>query len=293
MGFTSDITNRIDGKKYLISTAGDKKDGGWQTAVLKYKLFGIPDLLHPAMFIEAPDEEHARQVHSRVEKIVSELPSNEWEAAKWELFKQIMDKAFPDPDVSTHETSRSTGMGGWPDFRGVSNTEEVLCEKARAITLLIEMDWETGITLAAGFKENPEYSEVRLGEGQARRVRAEAVAVLLRMVDETAFAFLDSEKRATLMAELVACVTDMLANKGGLPASEFTELLCERYAEYAHFRKWVADVNEAQKNTLLGEYANKIGAIVNIERHAAFNAMLINLHLRSFERWELKELLLG
>jgi hypothetical protein len=52
MGFASDITNRIDGKKYLISTAEDKK-GGWQTAVLKYRLFGIPDLLHPAMFIGA------------------------------------------------------------------------------------------------------------------------------------------------------------------------------------------------------------------------------------------------
>jgi hypothetical protein len=41
MGYTSDITNRIDGKKCLISTAEDKKDG--QTGVLKYRLFGIPD----------------------------------------------------------------------------------------------------------------------------------------------------------------------------------------------------------------------------------------------------------
>jgi hypothetical protein len=80
MGFTSNITNRIDGKKYLISTAEDKK-GGWQTAVLKHRLFGIPDLLHPAIFIGAPDEEYARQVHARVEQIVAELPLTEWESA--------------------------------------------------------------------------------------------------------------------------------------------------------------------------------------------------------------------
>lgn len=91
MGHTSDIRNRIDGKKYLISTAADKNGRGWQTAVLKRKLFGIPDLLHPAMFVGALDEEHARQVHARVERIVAELPSSEWESAKWELVKEALD----------------------------------------------------------------------------------------------------------------------------------------------------------------------------------------------------------
>jgi hypothetical protein len=57
-----------------------KKDGGWQTAVLKYRMFGVPDLLHPAMFIGALDEERAREVHAGVERIVSELPPSEWEA---------------------------------------------------------------------------------------------------------------------------------------------------------------------------------------------------------------------
>lgn len=99
MGYTSDITNRIDGKKYLISTAQDKKGGGWQTAVFKWRLFGIPDLFHPAMFIGAPDEEHARQVHARVEEIVAELPPTEWESTKRQLFGEILDKAFPHPHL--------------------------------------------------------------------------------------------------------------------------------------------------------------------------------------------------
>src|SRR6266852_3677696 len=121
MGYTSDITNRIDGKKYLISTAQDKKGGGWQTAVLKHRLFGIPDLLHPAMFIGAPDEEHARQVHARVEEIVAELPSSEWESAKWGLFGEVLDKAFPEPDVSTHPVLPDTRGADWSVFHGVPN----------------------------------------------------------------------------------------------------------------------------------------------------------------------------
>jgi len=85
MGYTSDITNRIDRKKYLISTAADKDGRAWQTAVLKRRLFGIPDLLHPSMFIGALDAEHARQIHARVEKIVAELPSSEWEALRYSV----------------------------------------------------------------------------------------------------------------------------------------------------------------------------------------------------------------
>jgi hypothetical protein len=74
MGFTSDITNKVNGKKYLISTAEDKHAGGWQVAVFERKLFGVPNLLHPAMFVGALDEEHARLVHAQVEEIVATLP---------------------------------------------------------------------------------------------------------------------------------------------------------------------------------------------------------------------------
>ena len=108
MGYTSEVTNRIDGKKYLISTAADKNGRGWQTAVLKLGLFGIPDLIHPAMFIGALDEEHARQVHARVEEIVAELPLTEWESTKWQLFEEILDNAFPEADSSTHEAQMAT-----------------------------------------------------------------------------------------------------------------------------------------------------------------------------------------
>jgi hypothetical protein len=90
MGYTSNIKNAINGKRYLVSTAEDH-DGGWQTAVFERKIFGISNPLHPAMFTGAPDEEQARLVHARVEAIVAQLPPTEWETAKWELVKEVMD----------------------------------------------------------------------------------------------------------------------------------------------------------------------------------------------------------
>jgi hypothetical protein len=108
MGYLSKIRNRIDGRKYLISTASDEDGSGWQTAVLKRRLLGIPDFRHPAMFVGALDEEHARQVHARVERIVAELPPTEWESEKWKLFGEIVDSGFSEADVSAHETQMAT-----------------------------------------------------------------------------------------------------------------------------------------------------------------------------------------
>lgn len=205
-GYTSDITNRIDGKKYLISTAQDKKGGGWQTAVLKHRLFGIPNLFHPAMFIGAPDEEHARQVHARVEEIVAELPCSEWESAKWELFREILDKAFPEPGASAHTVLPNTEGADWSVFHGVPNIAEVLLKKAGVIARLIEIHWDQGIDLASEFKMNSEYPKVGLGQDQMRRVRAETAVVFLRMIDEIAFGVLETEQRDKLMEGLKICV---------------------------------------------------------------------------------------
>jgi hypothetical protein len=190
-----------------------------------------------------------------------------------------------------NESLPDVGGADWSDFRGIPNTKEVLGEKAAVIAALIEMDCDGGITFASTCKEKPGYAEVRVGEEQVRRVRVEAALVLLRLVDEIAFGVLGSEERGALMGDLEVRVADMLDRKGGVSAAEFAKLRCERFAEYAHYRKWVNDENEGQKNALLWEYAKKIGAIVNIEQDALFNAILTNLLLRSFERWNLQELL--
>jgi hypothetical protein len=465
MGYTSNIKNRIDGKKYLISTAEDKKGGGWQTAVLKHRLFGIPDLLHPAMFVGALDEEHARQVHARVEKIVAELPSSEWESAKWELVNEVLDATQgldreSSPDLSTlailrgqaaeailsaltrdqplavyapefetrlgeykeegardlvrmgyrlrlaefkvmrgqdfvplgqvdeilrsdrsstekieaiaqyldthdavglgdpvrlyilspfeqlckafdelvegamksnpmppdeldsqfevyarliaygyvykvaedlvgqgipgsgSEPEENKGSQAWASFHGKPNTKEVLCDKARLVARLIEMDWDKGLVIAAMMKDNSDVPEVRLGEEEARCVLVETGALLIRIVDEIAFGTLTPETREVFMDELEISVGRALESKG-VELTEFARVLAERMSEYSRYRKWVAGENEATKDTLFWEYSKKIGAIVNIEEHLFFTVGLTNFLLRSLERWELKELLAG
>jgi hypothetical protein len=477
MGYTSDIRNRIDGKKYLISTAEDKKAGGWQTAVLKHRLFGIPDLLHPAMFVGAVDEEHARQVHARVERIVAELPSSEWEGAKWELVTEVLDatQSFDresGPDLSTLailrgqaaeailsaltrdqqlsvyapefetrlgeykqegardlvrmgyrlrlaefnvmggqdfvplgqvdeilrsgrsstekieavaqylDTHDAVGLGDpvrlyilspfeqlckafdelvegvmksnpmpsdeldsqfevyarliaygyvykvaedlvgqrvagsesesqtavpelerslpeenkgsqlWASFHNKPNTKEVLCEKARLVARLIEMDWDKGLVIAARMKDTSDVPEVRLGEEEARRVLVETAALLIRIVHEIAFGALSPETREVFMDELEISLGRALESKG-VELTEFASVLAERISEHSRYRKWVAGENEPTKDTLFWEYAKKIGAIVNIEEHLFFTLELTNLLLRSLERWGLKELLAG
>lgn len=91
MGFTSEIVNKANGKRYLISTAEDKQSGGWQTAVFERKQFGLPHLFHPDMFLGAFDRDHARQVHSHVEEIVATLAPTEWQSAKWKFVKDTLD----------------------------------------------------------------------------------------------------------------------------------------------------------------------------------------------------------
>jgi hypothetical protein len=65
-----------------------------------------------------------------------------------------------------------------------------------------------------------------------------------------------------MTAERTSRSTRRLLEGRGLTASEFATPLCERYAEYVHYREWLAERGYPLKNTVLGEYANKIGAIV-------------------------------
>ncbi len=153
MGYTSDITNKLNGKKYLISTAEDKRAGGWQIAVLERKLFGVPNLLHPAMFVGALDEEHARLVHAQVEEIVATLPPAEWQSAKWSLVNGVLDAT----DVSQPESNA--------DLRALAR----MGEPARAIMMALARDDSLPLDATdleaqlASFHEEESRGLVRLG----------------------------------------------------------------------------------------------------------------------------------
>jgi hypothetical protein len=309
MGFTSDITNKVNGKKYLISSAEDKRAGGWQISVFERKLFGIPNLFHPAMFLGALDGKHARLVHAHVEEIVAILPPAEWQSAKWGLVDNVLD-AMDVSHPESNATLRPQGNHGepgnaelgmqappeesdghtWATFHGKPNTDIVLCEKAKAVTSLIELLWDAGLVLAAPFTDSLDGPQVRLGEEEARRVLAETAVFLIRIVDESPFGALNPEERDTFMDELDICVGRALENKG-VELRFFADLLSQRLPEYAQYRKWIPEGNESPKDTLFWEFGKKIGAVIGLQEHAGFNVELGLLLLKGVNTWELPELL--
>ena len=222
MGYLSKITNRIDGKKYLVSTASDKDGRGWQTAVLKRRLFGIPDLLNPAMFVGALDEEHARQVHAHVERIVAELPSTEWESEKWKVFEEMLDKTFPEADVSTDEAQMAT-LTGQERSRFFSRLTP-----ASAFRLGTEAEEDLLIVLAAGIIRlalDDEMTEI-LAEGEKPSEEKkglfafEKITFDLFCIGRFAFTEHTAQKRDTFMEDLGYAVGALLCRIAGFDLNE-------------------------------------------------------------------------
>ena len=76
-GFVSKFKNQFSKKKYLISTAYDKK-GYWSSGVFTINLLGIPDLFHPLVSIIRNNQDEAKNVHSQLARIVETFPEIEW-----------------------------------------------------------------------------------------------------------------------------------------------------------------------------------------------------------------------
>lgn len=293
MGFTSDITNRIDGKKYLISTAEDKKDGGWQTAVLKHRLFGIPDLLHPAMFIGAPDKEHAREVHARVEKIVAELPLSEWESAKWELFEEILDDVFPEIAVSAPD-SEGTVLTAIERARFFSllstDAESRLDDQAKQDSLVIVS--AAGVIRLALDGAAAEFiaPEVKQPSDEKKGMFAfEQMAFALYCIGRFAFTDATLKKRDAFMNELVVSVGALLWQIAAIDiaANRFEDFFItecnQRVEEYAAY-SWQEGEDSPAANTVGWQHGKKLLQIVTPEKHALKVAALGNIALRNVER---------
>lgn len=292
MGFTSDITNRLDGKKYLISTAEDKK-GGWQTAVLKYRLFGIPDLLHPAMFIGAPDEEYARQVHARVENIVAELPLSEWESAKWELFGEILDTAFPEADVSAHD-AQGTALTAAERLRFFSrlspDAASRLGNEAKQDSLVIVM--AAGVIRLALEDTVTEFIDPEGKQTSDERkglLAFEQITFALHCVGRFAFADATVKKREGFMDDLVFSVGALLWQIAAFDVEVnrfevfFIAEYNQRADEYAAY-SWQEVKDSPAANTVGWQHGKKLLQIVTPEKDAFKVAALGNIALRSVER---------
>lgn len=276
MGFTSDITNKINGKKYLISTTlVEKKSGIWETAVLQRMLLGIPNMLCPLIRIGARNELQAQLAHRRTKEIVEQLNPTDWNSAKLAL-------------VNDDEYVCAAEHQPWEYFRGKPNTNTVLEEKARVVSELITMASNTSVELASALIDNK--PELRLGDEEARQALAETIVFLISVVDRLAIQFLDSEKRDTFMQILTINLAKVLKEKG-VNLDFFQKLLDKRHEEYSYYQEWIPKENEAAKGTLFWEFAKKITVASNISPNALFNVALTNALLKDILDWKLNDLL--
>jgi hypothetical protein len=161
-------------------------------------------------------------------------------------------------ELERHDPQEEDDALHWDIFHGKPNTEVVLCEKAKVVTSLIELVWDTGLVLAAPFTDTLKAPQVRLGEEEARRVLAETAVFLIRVVDESAFGVLSPEERDTFMDELDICVGRALENKG-VELRLFAELLSQRLPEYARYRKWVPKGTKALRTHSSGSSEKRSG----------------------------------
>ena len=78
-GYLSKVTNRIDGKRYNISTVRNARTKEWETFVYKQGLFGA---FRPLLCVGAQDGKQAGWVHDRVEEIAEQHNPADWRDAK-------------------------------------------------------------------------------------------------------------------------------------------------------------------------------------------------------------------
>jgi hypothetical protein len=114
MGFVTEVTNSVTGKRYLISTAEVEILGTrvWQTAVFKQRLGPLAGMFRPALFVGAAETSRARIQHERVEAIVQNIKPTDWEEAKWRWFRSwrrtIKQRAMKDEEKRLKTRTRLT-----------------------------------------------------------------------------------------------------------------------------------------------------------------------------------------
>jgi hypothetical protein len=221
---------------------------------------------------------HRHLAYGYVYKVAEELVSGGlpggWKAAD-EIIAEPTNNEVPPPDP----------VPLWSYFRGRGNSAPVLFEKARVVTSLVEMVWNSGLILAASADD-----QIRLTEDHARCVFSETAILFIRVLDETAFGALDAELSEEFMDDFAESVGRTLEGKGVQP-ERFAEVLSDRIEEYSGYARWIPAKGESSRGTLFWEFATKVCEVLGMAKSATFNLLLTNVLMKSLAEWQLAELL--
>jgi len=248
-------------------------------------------LLHPAMFIGAPDEEYARQVHARVEQIVAELPLAEWESAKRELFEEIWASEFPEADANTH-AAQMTPLTAEERSRLFSrltqDAESRLGNEGKQDSLVV---MAAGIIRAALDDDVIEFidpEDKQASEEEKGLFAFEQMTFALHCIGRFAFTNATAKKRQAFMDDVVFCVGALLWQIAAFDVAEdrFAPFFATEYNRRAdEYDAYPWNPEEKDCPSDVGwEHGKKLLKIVTPEQDAIKVAALGNVALRSAER---------
>lgn len=157
----------------------------------------------------------------------------------------------------------------WKQFKGQSNTDEILVEKARALApLLTFLSNENAKFLFEKLKEEDKTS---IGNDKFGEILFEIVIFYLHFIDRLSLQHLGIEKRKIFMDALFLKVREVLSKveEDSYATTQFytdfETAYHKRQLEYAEYKKMFPEKDEGTKDTLFWEFGKKIARIIDSE----------------------------
>jgi hypothetical protein len=311
-GISTKIICKIDGKKYIISTAKDPH-GFWQLAIFRI-IFEIPFLYAKADLTNgypgsiSKTFEEAEKIHYKVEELVTNHSSETWLStmAEWSLSEEHenIEKTYTTTDyIKDLEQSaleqKENMQKIWSEFQVKPDNENTLKEKAKVLAQVILQIVRTHTEMFFGFgnmikdSDGKYYNEkgefVSLGE-----LFIEIASVYLLVIDRFTFSVFSKENRDlfinTFQEEFIAsALLEIYKENADLMENAFISDLNKCLEKYDSLPLYSQE-NKGPKDTVLWKFAGKIAKMAGKEKHILFIELIMNTVLRDIDILQLDKL---
>jgi hypothetical protein len=161
----------------------------------------------------------------------------------------------------------------WRQFQGKENTNDVLSEKAMALStplVLVAKENTNELLSEIGKQSNIKFKDDFGGE-----LVLEMTFFFLHIIDRVAYKYIGPEKRSifisTLLAEVLRCYSNPYPGKTAPEgySDMIMSMYNERQKEYWKHEKWFPEEKEGTKDTLFWEFAKNFTDICRLNMNVA------------------------
>lgn len=182
----------------------------------------------------------------------------------------------------------------WGQFQGKEDTNDVLFEKAKALTmpLVIVVKENTNELLL----EISKHLHIKFKDDFGGELVIEMMFFFLHLIDRVAFKFLGQDKRDAFVNALFEEALnfysrphpDKVAPDGF--SGMFVTMFNERQKEYWKYKKWFPEENERTKDTLFWEFGKKFAHICGLKMNVIPILLIQFYTFNSIKAFKLPEL---